>query len=138
VARRPSTPVLALAIVTAAVVAAVSFWVLSPRLGHVFPSMVDDWAAISRSPDQIQEAMTLRNPEDTRYRPTWIVWNYLQWHTFGAPLDLRVPWLWGLLRTLVLIGGVAAATFVLTRRGGDRSGATVTRALLVGASRWRS
>jgi len=118
-------------VVITALVTAVSLWTLSARLGHTFPSMVDDWAAISRSPDQIGDALTLRNPEDQRYRPTWIAWNYVQWHTLGAPEDQRPPLAWDLLRVLTLVAGLVAAAVALTER--SRIG-TLTRALLVGGA----
>jgi hypothetical protein len=114
-----------------ALVTAVSLWTLSARLDHTFPSMVDDWAAISRSPDQIGDALTLRNPEDQRYRPTWIAWNYVQWHTLGAPEDQRPPLAWDLLRVLTLVAGLVVAAVALTDR--SRIG-PLTRALLVGGA----
>jgi hypothetical protein len=103
-------------VVITALVTAVSLWTLAPRLAHTFPSMVDDWAAISRSPDQIDEALTMRNPEDLRYRPTWIAWNYLQWHTLGAPEDQRPPLAWDLLRVLTLVAGLVVAAVAVTER----------------------
>jgi hypothetical protein len=121
-------------LVIIALVTAVSLWTLWPRVSHTFPSMVDDWAAISRSPDQIAEALTLRNPEDLRYRPTWIAWNYLQWHTLGAPDDLRAPLGWGLLRVLALVVGLVAAAAALTERTSAAANRTLTRSLLVGGS----
>jgi hypothetical protein len=118
-------------LVSAVLVTAVSLWTLWPRLGHTFPSLVDDWAAISRTPGQIGEALTLRNPEDDRYRPAWIAWNHLQWHSFGAPEALWLPTVWGLLRTAVLIAGVAAAALVLIAAA--RLG-SLTRVVLVTGS----
>jgi hypothetical protein len=118
-------------VVITALVSAVSLWTLSARLGHTFPSMVDDWAAISRSPDQIGDALTLRNPEDLRYRPTWIAWNYVQWHTLGAPEDTRPPLAWDLLRVLAFVAGLVVAAVVLTGR--SRIG-PLTRGLLVGGA----
>ena len=67
------------------VVALVAFLAIEPRLHHPFPSMVDDWNAILKAPEQLQTVLRLGNPEDQRYRPGFIAWNALQWHTLGAP-----------------------------------------------------
>ena len=97
---------------TSAIAVAVTLWVVWPRFGHPFPSLVDDWSAIADSPAQIRSALTLGSPEPGRYRPGWIVWNYLQWHTFGGPDDLRPARIWGLLRVLSLPLGLLAAALV--------------------------
>ena len=34
-------------------------------------------------------------PEGTRYRPGFVIWNALQWHTIGAPTHFLGPQLWG-------------------------------------------
>jgi hypothetical protein len=107
---------------------------LQPRLEHTFPSMVDDWAAISRSPHQIGDALTLHNTEGIRYRPGFIIWNYLQWHTFGGPGNLVVPSVWGVLRVMALVFGLAGAAFVLVGRSSSRRGDDLIRALLAGGA----
>jgi hypothetical protein len=76
--------------------------------------MIDDWNAILSAPDQLREVARLGNPEADRYRPGWIVWNALQWHTFGAPRDLVVPRVWEVARLVLLVAGVAALAAVLT------------------------
>ena len=73
----------------------VTFWSIEPRLHHAFPSMVDDWSAIAKSPDQLREIVRLENPEPQRYRPGFIAWNALQWHTLDAPTAFTGPQFWG-------------------------------------------
>jgi hypothetical protein len=53
----------------------VVFGTYEPRLHHTFPSMVDDWSAILKAPDQLQAVLRLENPEEQRYRPGFIAWN---------------------------------------------------------------
>jgi hypothetical protein len=122
----------AIFLLTGAAVTLVAYVVLQPRLGYTFPSMIDDWAAISRSPHQIWAALTLRNPETLRYRPGFIVWNYLQWHTFGGPARLVAPSVWGILRVTAFVFGVVGAAFVLSDRNSSSHGGHLVQALLAG------
>jgi hypothetical protein len=98
------------------VVGLISFWTIEPRLHHDFPSMVDDWGAIARAPEQLREILRLGNPEDLRYRPGFVMWNALQWHTLGAPTHFLGPELWGLARWAVLVAGVTLLTALLVGR----------------------
>jgi hypothetical protein len=91
-------------------VSAVGTWEISPRFEIDTPSLVDDWAAIERSPDQLSDVARLRNPEEQRFRPGWIVWNYLQWHTFDAPQGLVGPNFWNIARLAVLVAGLSLLT----------------------------
>ena len=88
------------------IVGLVSLWTFEPRLHHDFPSMVDDWSAIANSPDQLHGVLRLGLPEGTRYRPGFVMWNALQWHTLGAPTHFLGPQLWGVARWAVLVVGV--------------------------------
>jgi hypothetical protein len=99
-----------------AVVAVVSFWTIEPRLHHDFPSMVDDWSAIENAPEQLRGLLRLGNPEGTRYRPGFVMWNALQWHTLGAPGSFLGPQLWGIARWAVLVLGVTLLTVLLVGR----------------------
>ena len=72
-------------------VSALAVWMISPRLTIDAPSFVDDWSAISSSPDQLSRLVRLENPEPERFRPSWIAWNDLQWHTFDTPRGLVGP-----------------------------------------------
>lgn len=103
---------LALVAVTA-LVSAWAVWLVSPRFDLDTPSFVDDWQAIARAPDQLADALRLTNPEEQRFRPGWILWNALQWHTFGAPTEMVGPNLWGVLRIVVLVAGLSLLTWLL-------------------------
>jgi hypothetical protein len=102
-----------------AVVGLACLVMLEPRLHYRFPSMVDDWSAISKSADQLHEVLLLGNPEAQRYRPGFYLWNALQWHTLGAPENFAAPQFWNLLRVALFVVGVTALTALLLRPGGD-------------------
>lgn len=89
-------------------------WIVSPRFGIGGPSLVDDWSAISRSPHQLSRLGELLNPGDNRFRPGWVVWNYLDWHTLGAPAHMAGPTLWALARLVLFVAGVTVAAAALT------------------------
>ena len=122
---RPAAPTLDryryLAVLAAiVVVGAYAIWLISPRFEIDLPSLVDDWASLSRSSDQVAALLRLENPEEQRFVPALFVWNYLQWHTFDAPAGLVGPNAWGILRTLILVAGLSLLTAVVLprRRGG--------------------
>ena len=122
---RPAAPTLDryryLAVLAAiVVVGAYAIWLISPRFEIDLPSLVDDWASLSRSSDQVAALLRLENPEEQRFVPALFVWNYLQWHTFDAPAGLVGPNAWGILRTLILFAGLSLLTAVVLprRRGG--------------------
>lgn len=93
-----------------AFVSAVGIWVISPRFEIDTASLVDDWAAVSRSPDQLSDVARLANPEEQRFRPGWILWNYLQWHTLDAPDGVVGPNVWNVARLAVLVAGLCLLT----------------------------
>jgi hypothetical protein len=109
----------------------ITLWAYWPRLGHLFPSMVDDWSAIANAPEQLRDVLALGNPEEGRYRPGFIVWNALQWHTLGAPDALVAPQAWGLARAAVLVLGVTALAALLVVPASRHSGWRDARWLLV-------
>jgi hypothetical protein len=119
---------------TGATATVLTLALLQARLSHTFPSMIDDWSAISQSQHQIRDVLTLRNPEEFRYRPGFVVWNYLQWHTFGGVEHPFVPIAWGVLRVMALIFGLVAAAFVLARRDRPRGDGDLLAALLAGGA----
>ena len=98
------------------VVALASLWTYEPRLHHEFPSLVDDWSAIQNAPEQLHSALRLGYPEDGRYRPGFVMWNALQWHTLGAPTEFLGPQLWGAARWAVLVIGVTLLALLLVGR----------------------
>jgi hypothetical protein len=93
-----------------AIVSAVAVWATSPRFTLDVPSLEDDWAAISESSDQLAELARFTNPEEQRFRPGWIAWNYLQWNTLDAPDGLVGPNLWNVVRMLVFVVGLTLLT----------------------------
>lgn len=117
-------------LLAAAVATAVTLVIVAPRFTHTFPSMVDDWSAIERSLEQLPEALTGRNPEGVRYRPAWIVWNAVQWHTLGAPTHRWGPQLWGMLRIALLALGLSALAATIVWWPADRGGRLTSSALV--------
>jgi hypothetical protein len=115
-----------------AFVSAVAVWVTSPRFEIDTPSLVDDWAAIERSPDQLPVIARLGNPEDQRFRPSWILWNYVQWHTLDAPQGFVGPNFWNILRIVVLVAGLSLATALALPRPRDLQDAVLYAGLAGG------
>jgi hypothetical protein len=95
--------------------------------------MIDDWSAISKSPHQLREVLSFGNPESQRYRPGFILWNALQWHTLGAPNSFLGPQFWNLLRIALVVVGVTALTGLLLSPGGNSRSRFDARWLLVTA-----
>ena len=52
-----------------AIVGVAVFWAVEPRFHVSFPSMVDDWVAIEKTPEQLRGILRLGSPEGGRYRP---------------------------------------------------------------------
>jgi len=95
---------------------ATSIWLISPRFAIGGPSLIDDWTDQARSPHQVSSVTRLFSVYVYRFRPGWIAWNYLQWHTFGAPAQMLGPNVWGVVRLLTFVVGVAWLSFLLLRR----------------------
>jgi hypothetical protein len=91
---------------------ALGVWLVSPRFSIDTPSLVDDWSAISRSPEQVHALLRLETPEEQRFRPSWILWNALQWHTFDAPDGFVGPNAWNLARMAVVVIGLCLLTLI--------------------------
>lgn len=100
-----------------AIVGLVTALTIEPRFHHLFPSMIDDWSGIEKAPEQLRAILRLENPEEQRYRPGFVAWSALQWHTLGAPRELVGPQVWGALRALVLVLGVVLLAFVVVGAG---------------------
>lgn len=96
-------------------------WLISPRFSIGGPSLIDDWAAVHFSPTQVRTVGGLLSTAGGRFRPSWIGWNYLQWHTLGAPGGMLGPNAWDVLRLAVFVVGVAVFACVLFRFLGDES-----------------
>lgn len=110
-------------------VSALAIWLVSPRFAIDTPSLIDDWSAISRSPDQVHALLRLENPEEQRFRPSWILWNALQWHTFDAPEGLVGPNLWNLARLVLVVAGLSLLTLLAMPKPRTRNDALLQAAL---------
>jgi hypothetical protein len=119
-------------LLAAAIAIAATLTMIAPRFAHTFPSMVDDWAAIDVSLDQLPDALTGRNPEELRYRPGWVVWNAVQWHTLGAPTQRWGPQVWGMLRLAVLALGLSALAATVVHWRPSRRGRLTAAAMVAG------
>jgi hypothetical protein len=120
----------ALALAAAIVaISALGVWLVSPRFAIDTPSLIDDWSAILRSPAQARELLRLENPEEQRFRPSWILWNAAQWHTFDAPHGLVGPNLWNLARLLVVVSGLSLMTLLAMPAARTRGEALLQAAL---------
>jgi hypothetical protein len=118
-ARAGAARTLALVAVVA-LVAGLATWLISPRFEIETPSVVDDWTGIAHSPEQMRDVLRLENPETERFRPGWIAWNGLQWHTLDAPGGMVGPNLWGVLRVVILVAGLTLLTSLLLPRPRSR------------------
>src|SRR6266516_2064209 len=106
-----------------------AFWIISPRFQLATPSFVDDWWAATQSSHQLAHIVRLGDPETVRYRPGWILWGYVQWHTFDAPRGLDGPNAWNVARLFVLVAGLSLLTAVALRPGRDMRNAAGLAAL---------
>jgi hypothetical protein len=103
-------------VVVGALVSGLATWLISPRFELDTPSVVDDWYGIAVVPDQLREVARFENPELERYRPGWVAWQALQWHTLDAPDGMVGPNLWGVLRIVILVAGLTLMTSVMLPR----------------------
>lgn len=81
-------------------------WLVSPRFEIDSPSLVDDWIAVTQGGEEVGELIRDGNAEEQRFRPSWTIWNALQWHTFDAPHGLVGPNAWNLARLAILVAGL--------------------------------
>jgi hypothetical protein len=109
-------------LIASAVGLALVVWVLSPRFGVHFPSMIDDWFAIDNGPSAMHHLLRLdyvpaEVNDPRRYRPAYTaVWTYLQWHTLGAPGGLTGPNIWNIGRVGLLCLSLAWLVFAAAPR----------------------
>jgi hypothetical protein len=110
------------------VATSVGVWVIAPRFS-LQASLVDDWSAIVNSPSKLHDILRLTYHETGRFRPAFEVWNYLQWHSLGAPGSMIGPNVWGIARLFLLVLGLSAFTTLLLSarqtRGGRHAATTV-------------
>ena len=104
---------------------------IEPRFHQSFPSMIDDWQAIRSAPENLREILRFGVPEGKRYRPGFIAWSALQWHTLGAPGSFVGPQFWGTARLATLVLGVTLLGLLLIETGRPRIKGLDPRWLLV-------
>lgn len=124
--RRPGSEALA-ALAGLVLVSAVAVTLISPRFAADGPFVVDDWWGVKTASTAFDQLKGLGyNPaefgDEARYRPAFTgIWNELQWHTLGAPQDMKGPNFWNVLRLLAFFSALTALTFTLLRGlTGDR------------------
>jgi len=101
------------------VVLAFGVWIIAPRFSIAGPSVVDDWSAIDNSRHALDRLVHLdydpaKVNDPHRYRPSYTaVWNYLQWHTLGAPGSMTGPNAWNLLRLALFVAALLVLPLAL-------------------------
>jgi hypothetical protein len=124
------------AIVPAAVVLVWSYaiWAVSPRFALTRPALVDDWYGITYSRSALTRLLHFRYGSggiDTpgRYRPAYTAfWDFLQWHTFDAPLHMVGPNAWNLVRIGLFIAAIVCVASAVQDRSVGRVRAGVVAA----------
>ena len=67
--------------------------------------------------------------DEPRFRPAYTLWNYVQWHSFGAPENLIWPNLANAGRLLILVCGLAL--FAALALGAKRAGPPLVSLALI-------
>jgi hypothetical protein len=103
-----------------AIVAALGLLILSERFRIGMPAIIDDWAFATGPPrgvhDLLSPFVNSGGIGGGRFRPSWELWSYAEWHTLGAPGHMVGPNLFAGLRLLLccaalaIVPGVVAAT----------------------------
>jgi hypothetical protein len=106
--------------------ALLAIWTISPRFALNKPSLVDDWYGVVYASPAFHAL--LHGHYDTaavdfggRFRPSYAIWNYLQWDVGTSATSLTVPTVWLVLRMLVVLLAIGAVVFALTRGTMSRS-----------------
>ena len=91
-------------------------WLLSPRFGIPSPSAIDDWNGASHGVSSLGDLVApfLESPVQ-RFRPGFGLFDYLEWHTLGAPGDMTGPNLWNTLRIGLLVAAVGVVPALVAR-----------------------
>lgn len=91
-------------------------WLLSPRFGIPSPSAIDDWNGASHGTSSLVDLLRpfFESPEQ-RFRPGFGLFDYLQWHTLGAPGDMTGPDLWNTLRIALMVAGIGVVPALVAR-----------------------
>jgi hypothetical protein len=93
-----------------------TIWLLSPRFGIASPSVIDDWNGASHDTRSLGDLLGpfFESPVQ-RFRPGFGLFDYFEWHTFGAPLDMTGPNLWNTLRVALLLAAIGVVPALLAR-----------------------
>lgn len=91
-------------------------WLLSPRFGIPGPSAVDDWNGASHGVASLGDLLGpfFESPEQ-RFRPGFGLFDYVQWHTLGAPGDMTGPNVWNALRIALLVAAIGVVPALVAR-----------------------
>jgi hypothetical protein len=91
-------------------------WLLSPRFGIPSPSAIDDWNGASHGASSLADLLRpfVESPVQ-RFRPGFSLFDYVEWHTLGAPGDMTGPNLWNTLRTGLLVAAVGVVPALIAR-----------------------
>ena len=99
-----------------AAVALLAVWTIYPRFALSKPSLIDDWFGILYSPRAAHDLLHAHYDSRTvdfngRFRPAYLLWQYVVWHVGSSGRSLLVPTLWLVAGRLLFIAavGVAAA-----------------------------
>jgi hypothetical protein len=112
-----------------ALVAAFGLWILSKRFEIELPSLIDDWIWATAPPPSAGDVVSyFFEPTLDRFRPTYEIYEVAQWHAFGAPQEMFVPNLSGVVRVLAFCAAVVVVPGVVVTTARSRPAP-----LLVGA-----
>jgi hypothetical protein len=123
-------------------VAVLGLVILSTRFRIGTASLTDDWVFAGAHASLWDYARSLFDPTHRtgdltqylggRYRPSWEVAQYLQWHTLGAPRNLTGPNLWGVARTLLFAAGLVVVPGIVVAGSARRPSPVLLGALGIG------
>ena len=99
-------------------VLAIGTWVISPRFSITGPSLIDDWKALVSTPAAVHAFRFSYHIDEARFRPAWVLWNWVQWRLPGAPERMLGPNLLGVGRLALLVSGMTMSAWSLVRRNG--------------------
>lgn len=96
----------------------IGVWIISPRFSITGPSLIDDWKALVSTPADMHAFRFSYHIAEARFRPAWIVWNWVQWRVPGAPGKMLGPNLLGVARLALLVAGMTMSAWLLVRHAG--------------------
>lgn len=93
-----------------------AMWLLSPRFGIPSPSAIDDWNGSTHGARSVGDLLLpfVDSPVQ-RFRPGFDLFDYVEWHTLGAPLDMTGPNLWNAVRIALLVAAIGAVPALVAR-----------------------